>query len=401
MNHPSAEAAEVFLQEASEHLQYLREYSGMLQEAQTRSEDLEKLYAAANTLAGTSANYDFPQFAEIAAKMAHIFHYAMNATLTAEMLGPLTEFVSDAISVMEFDLLHISSTGSETTSDIEAFKLRYSFAFPAPPTAEAASEVQSSHSDGQGSDDPGLPDSASAEPVYESDPALSMAADLPEDTQVPDEILEFFLPEAEEHLQAVTECLLALEGNPNPEDINRLFRAMHTVKGSAAQVGLHRLAAVAHHVEDLIGHLRDGVLTPNAEIVDLCLQSVDILKKFLHRQWTSDAEMYAAVRPLLARIAELAPNGSEREPAAEIQPETADQEAEVPTAIADAPVSAAQASTLQALPQTKSVRIALDRLDRMMNAVGELVVNRTRMVGRLSELSQLVEILSVCKGTPG
>ena len=44
---------------------------------------------------------------------------------------------------------------------------------------------------------------------------------------------------------------------------------MHTVKGSAAQVGLHRLSAVAHRVEDLIGRLRDGALQPSAEIVDM------------------------------------------------------------------------------------------------------------------------------------
>jgi chemosensory pili system protein ChpA (sensor histidine kinase/response regulator) len=48
--------------------------------------------------------------------------------------------------------------------------------------------------------------------------------------------------------------------------------------------------------------------------------------------------------------------------------------------------------------QAKSVRIALDRLDRMMNAVGELVINRTRMVGRLAELGKLVEVLNFSKG---
>ena len=49
MNGPNHESIELFLQEASEHLQYLREYSGMLQEPQTRPEDLEKLYIAAHT----------------------------------------------------------------------------------------------------------------------------------------------------------------------------------------------------------------------------------------------------------------------------------------------------------------------------------------------------------------
>src|SRR6202011_2409850 len=51
-----------------------------------------------------------------------------------------------------------------------------------------------------------------------------------------------------------------------------------------------------------------------------------------------------------------------------------------------------------ALPQSKSVRIALDRLDSMMNAVGELVINRTRMLGRLAELERLAEVLNFSKG---
>ena len=56
-----------------------------------------------------------------------------------------------------------------------------------------------------------------------------------------------------------------------------------------------------------------------------------------------------------------------------------------------------RAAAAQVLPQAKSVRIALDRLDRMMNAVGELVINRTRMVGRLSELAKLVDVLNFSK----
>ena len=380
MNGPHQESVELFLQEASENLQYLREYSGMLQEPQTRPEDLEKLYIAAHTLAGTSASYGFPQFSEVAAKMAHIFHYAMNATLTADMHGPLTEFISDAISVLEFDLLQISSGGTETEGDILAFKQRYSFAFPAPPESRAAREAAEQV--------------AAEEPVADAPAAYSYVDHLPQDSDVPAEVLEFFVPEAEEHLQAVTECLLALEANPNAEDINRLFRSMHTVKGSAAQVGLHRLSAVAHRVEDLIGRLRDGELKPSANIVDICLESVDVLKKFLHRQWTSDEEMRAAVDPLLAQIAELAPEETEESAPGPYAPASSSDAATTETGIA-APEKRRAAP--EALPQAKSVRISLERLDRMMNAVGELVINRTRMVGRLAELAKLVEVLNFSK----
>jgi len=113
-------------------------------------------------------------------------------------------------------------------------------------------------------------------------------------------------------LQVVSDCLLSLEGNNNPEEINRLFRAIHTVKGSAAQVGLRRLGAIAHRVEDLIGRMRDGEIQPSPAVVDLCLESVDVLKQTLHRDWADEADMRAGVDSLLGRIAEFAPAGSGR-----------------------------------------------------------------------------------------
>jgi chemosensory pili system protein ChpA (sensor histidine kinase/response regulator) len=50
-----------------------------------------------------------------------------------------------------------------------------------------------------------------------------------------------------------------------------------------------------------------------------------------------------------------------------------------------------------AVAQSKSVRVALERLDRMMNAVGELVINRTRMLGRVAELERLADVLNFSK----
>src|SRR4029077_19915857 len=60
-------------------------------------------------------------------------------------------------------------------------------------------------------------------------------------------------------------------------------------------------------------------------------------------------------------------------------------------------VSAAKKAAKPSAAAAKSVRIALSRLDRMMNTVGELVINRTRMVGRVAELEKLVDTLSFSK----
>jgi chemosensory pili system protein ChpA (sensor histidine kinase/response regulator) len=388
---PDREAVELFLQEASEHLQYLREYASVLQEITPRREDMERLFIAAHTLKGTSASYGFARFSEIAGKLAHVFQYALNAPLGDDLHGPLTEFLSDAISLLETSLIEISDTGEENVSDVAAFKERYRFAFPVePPPSFAYSQPQDKY-----------PPEATAieEEIEEAQTGLtgSYFDALPADDQVPDEIHEFFQPEAEEHLQVVGDCLLSLEGNNNPEEINRLFRAIHTVKGSAAQVGLRRLGAIAHRVEDLIGRLRDGEIQPSPAVVDLCLASVDVLKKTLRREWGDEAEMRAGVDSLLGRIATLAPQEAEvDQPIAEPK----DARTEEIGGLVVPERSATKLTTRQVQKQavaSKSVRIALGRLDRMMNTVGELVINRTKMVGRVAELEKLVDTLSFSK----
>jgi chemosensory pili system protein ChpA (sensor histidine kinase/response regulator) len=386
---PDREGVEMFLQEAAEHLQYLREYVSVLQEISPRREDLERLYISAHTLSGTSASYGFPRFSEIGAKLAHVFQYALNAPLGDDLHGPLTEFLSDGISLLETDLLEISDTGKESVDDIAAFKERYRFAFPTEPPPL-------NYPQPQGYAEPAR---AFAQETVVSAATGSYFDALPADDEVANEILEFFQPEAEEHLQVVSDCLISLEGNNNPEEINKLFRAIHTVKGSAAQVGLSRLGAIAHRVEDLIGRLRDGQLEPSPAVVDICLESVDVLKKTLHRQWADEKSMRAGVDSLLGRIAEFAPVEVEDSDTDTAVAGTEGIHAEglAGSAPLVAPAKKASKPANAAGAAVKSVRIALSRLDRMMNTVGELVINRTRMVGRVAELEKLVDTLSFSK----
>jgi len=377
---------EQFLQDASERLQFLREYAALPVEPTSTSDELARLYDAARELAESSSRWGFPLFSDISGRLAHIFQYARKAQLSPDTYGPLTEFLADAISVLEFDLLQISSGGSETADDIAAFKHRYAFAFGGAPVSPSALQDEMPAGAGlQAQDSAVLSDS-------------NLADDLPEDDDVPREVLDFFIPEAEEHLQIATQCLLGLESTPDTEEIHRLFRSVHTIKGSAAQVGLRRLGAVAHRLEDLIGLLRDGALPSSPEITDVCLQSLDALRKFLHRQWASDGEMRLTVGPLLARIAQWVPEELLEDAANAgegARPEGSEGDA-APAASAH-PSAGGSAKPGERGAQAKSVRISLSRLDDMMNSVGELVINRTRLVGRMAELKKLVEVLGISR----
>lgn len=428
MSASAAENLELFSQAAFEQLQFLREYAGVLLDPYPSPQAIEQLGHSARMLTETTAQYGIPLFCEIAGKLAHLFQYAQSTTLSPESCGPIVDFIYDAVALLESDLLHLSTNGVETEDDIQAFREKYPFAFQATaPGSEADGEPAPGETPAV--EAPG--NQAAAEPVAEA--SVPELEELPEDGEVPAEILEFFVPEAEEHLQAVTECLLALEANPSPEIIHRLFRAMHTVKGSAAQVGFERIAHVAHRAEDLVGRLRDGELRPSAEIVDVCLEVVDVLRKFLYRQWPDEATIQSSVRALLSRIARQAPSEKVAEPSPEEPSEKISEThiepplpappeatttpvpvqtqeaaaAEPPNSAAGEPflvaaepagVTSSQPKELAAASQSKSVRVPLERLDRMMNAVGELVINRTRMFGRLGELERLAEVLDFSKG---
>jgi len=108
--------------------------------------------------------------------------------------------------------------------------------------------------------------------------------------------------------------------------------------------------------------------------------------------------MRFTIGPLLARMALWIPEEAMEDAAAageEGRAEAAESEA--------APVAPARTSTGghgktgEHGTQSKSVRISLSRLDDMMNSVGELVINRTRLVGRMAELKKLVEVLGISR----
>ena len=96
------------------------------------------------------------------------------------------------------------------------------------------------------------------------------------------EVVHEFLIETHENLAQLDLDLVALEKDPTErETLSRVFRTMHTVKGTAGFLGLPKLQAVAHAAENLLSRLRDGVLVLNAEIASALLTVVDAVRRML------------------------------------------------------------------------------------------------------------------------
>lgn len=91
-----------------------------------------------------------------------------------------------------------------------------------------------------------------------------------------------FFDESQEHLDEMEHLLLELDTqNPDPEQLNTIFRAAHSVKGGSGIFGFDALGSVTHIMESLLDNVRQGKLAIDPPMVDLFLSSVDVLKGIL------------------------------------------------------------------------------------------------------------------------
>lgn len=116
-----------------------------------------------------------------------------------------------------------------------------------------------------------------------------------------------FFEEAAELLSDMERYLLDLDiESPDPEQLNAIFRAAHSIKGGAGAFGFDVLQKTTHIFENLLDHLRRGELTLRRDIVDIFLETKDMLQDQLDAYRNSaepDAEAFARICQILQRIA--------------------------------------------------------------------------------------------------
>ena len=101
-----------------------------------------------------------------------------------------------------------------------------------------------------------------------------------------DSLRDEFLAEAQEIVETLSRDLLILdqsqkEGSIDPDLINEVFRAVHTLKGVAGMFGYHQLGQIAHQLEDLLDALRLGRVELTQEVLDVLFEGVDDFQRLL------------------------------------------------------------------------------------------------------------------------
>lgn len=203
-----------------------------------------------------------------------------------------------------------------------------------------------------------------------------------------------FLDETRDLLDSFQQHLVRLENEPGNHDlIKKIFRVAHTIKGNAGFIGLVPLGELSHAMESILGQLRDEKMVFSPDINDALLEGVDAARGVL-KEFLADNLASVDVSDIIDRLHRIEKHEpvlvSGRKQADESwSPDILDhhEESEKP---ADAP-----APRLEALPGGKAtapaaadeadasrhfMRVSADRLDQLVNLVGELVAGRSRLL---------------------
>lgn len=159
---------------------------------------------------------------------------------------------------------------------------------------------------------------------------------------------ETFFDEADELLAQMEQLLLELDvGSPDIEQLNAIFRAAHSIKGGAATFGCFtQLAGTTHLLENLLDAIRRGEMALRTDMIDIFLETKDVLKSQLDAYRASEEPDEAVFERICAVLRQLALE--HKDPAAAVAAPAAP--APVAAAPAPAPVVAAPAPAPEPVP---------------------------------------------------
>jgi two-component system chemotaxis sensor kinase CheA len=261
------------------------------------------------------------------------------------------------------------------------------------------------------------------------------------------EIVGEFLMESHENLDQIDRDLVSLEQETDSRDlISRIFRAIHTIKGTSGFLAFGRLETLAHAGESLLSKLRDGVMPVTPQTITVLLATIDGVRSLLATIEETGNEGEVDVEPIIAQVHAQMGVGEAAPPAEAPPAEAAPEVVETPVLLDETPVRAApepvenqrkplgemlvesgaaqagdvgsalqqqiegderklgtilleegkaqpaqvnealQAQTPKRSIADSAIRVDVDLLDALMNLVGELVLARNQLVRGVMEI---------------
>ncbi len=240
-------------------------------------EVLNAMFRDAHSLKGLSAMLGLNDINRLTHKIENVFDAARNDSLTVSrnVIDVILESV-DRLTAMIDELSSDEPQECEYEGVVEA--LSQILAGPVEEPDEVAATVSECKANNTSvAENRETPSAGNGEGIFE---------DVQDAENIPEKYVSIFIDETEESL---TELMELLESDA-PVDVSSLLAISHRVKGSAASIGLNRVARLAHIMEDLIQHLRDNNVQPDEDAVEAFVFTIDRLFDFVHTMNTTGGD---------------------------------------------------------------------------------------------------------------
>jgi two-component system chemotaxis sensor kinase CheA len=272
---------------------------------------------------------------------------------------------------------------ADEMDDAEAIRLLQEMDAPATPTL-ALSTLSSKPTPGSGSSH----EANSNVDEEEDTQALGEIAEWEaNEFQSDPSMLSDFIVNTDELMQILDSTILLLEQDPsNKGIIEEIFRAAHTLKGAAGMFGFKAVERVMHRMENLFDLIRKERLAVESRTIDVVFQGLDLLRTLLEAI-KNGAPCGIATMPTVKALS-LAANGI-YESKAPNTPAPSRESAATPalTPASPKPVKTEDGGEgKKEVKEQSTIRVDLERLDVLVNLVGELVIDRSRFASIESEL---------------
>ena len=314
-----------------------------------------RLMMAAHRLRGSAGLYQHPEISSLAALLERIFE--TTDALDAPQRQLALDFTAQATAVMTEALERIQISGSEGEVGLALAALGGGSLLEQLLSTSKAEFTRGA--------------AITALPLVE---AGDLTAELRRYFQGNPEVWEYFAPEVLEHLEAVTSSVETINPSQPDDAVQVIFRGMHTIKGASYSVGCQPLGILAHRLEDALVLVRDGQMAWSPMLTAAVLEGVDTLGRMLQTAEGRDVRLPEALKTVNDSLDAL------------LNQVTAEVIAPASNALETAP--------LQAIPEAVStIRVAVGRLDSVMNLSGEVLLTRARLERLSREYGELTELL--------
>ena len=393
------ELLSAFLEESDEHLNAIEANILALEQTPGDAETINTIFRSFHTIKGIAGCTDLETISHLAHSTENLLDEIRNDRheMDAEVIDVVLA-VCDRLAHMVNNVRDVFEQGVEQYKFFEVEDLVDRVNMLLTTETEAASapvEVESPEVAPE--------ESASTEAAA---PVLDLGGGEIPDFMQDQDLVSGFIQEAFEHLEAIEGNVLDLEQDPDDVDlINNIFRPFHTIKGVSGFLNLTTINKLAHSTENLLDDVRNNRLPMGPDIIDVVLgvgdfltsmvqnisdvldQGVEVYKQYDISEWVTRIKaLQAGEAPPAA--APVPPQVEESTPAPELKKEVTaaavaatPSPAEPPAATQGSPASvpspAKNAPAGKSKKVTKigaSIKVGVEKLDGLVNAVGELVI---------------------------